>query len=96
MTPNIVLTCGGTGGHVYPAIALAQALAQHIPPIEPLMVGSVGRIDASIVARYQLPFIGIAGRSLGSLGLGILKSLRILRQHRTRAVESPPGSWVFH
>lgn len=92
MTPNIVLTCGGTGGHVYPAIALAQALAQHIPPIEPLMVGSVGRIDASIVARYQLPFIGIAGRSLGSLGLGILKSLRILRQHRTRAVIATGGS----
>jgi len=90
--PLIVITCGGTGGHVTPAIALAQTLAQQVPPIQSVIVGSQGRIDASIVARYHVPFVGIAGRSWGSLGLGILKSLRYLRQHRPLAVVATGGS----
>lgn len=39
MTKKVVITVGGTGGHVYPAMALAQQLKQRDPSIELLFLG---------------------------------------------------------
>ncbi|MBR5756190.1 MAG: glycosyltransferase, partial [Firmicutes bacterium] len=35
-----VLTCGGTGGHIYPAIAIADKIKEHNPDAEILFIGT--------------------------------------------------------
>ena len=41
MRIRILLACGGTGGHVYPAIALADAFKKHYIDIDILFVGRI-------------------------------------------------------
>ncbi len=92
--PRVVLTGGGTGGHVYPALAVAEAISQIAPKAQLLYVGG-DRMEARTVPAAGLPFRrisvhGLAGRgvSLGrrlrslvelALGLPLIQSLLILR-----------------
>lgn len=54
-----LLTGGGTGGHVYPALAIADELRLHQPDAEFLYVGARDRIEAQVVPRrgYALRFV---------------------------------------
>ncbi len=49
---RILLAGGGTGGHLMPALALAQALRQARPDIEPVLVGAARGIEAQVLPRY--------------------------------------------
>ena len=42
---RIIIAGGGTGGHIFPAIAVAKALQQMIPGIEILFVGAKGKME---------------------------------------------------
>lgn len=64
MTKRIVISGGGTGGHIYPAIAIANALKAADPSIEILFVGAEGKMEMEKVpkAGYRiigLPIVGI-------------------------------------
>ncbi|MFC1753492.1 glycosyltransferase [Thermoproteota archaeon] len=54
---DIVFVCGGSGGHVYPAIAMAQELSA----FKSLFVGTSFREDSRIIPAYGLPFLAISG-----------------------------------
>ena len=47
---NIVLTCGGTGGHIYPAIAVARMLQSRVRDCQILFIGADG-MEADIIPR---------------------------------------------
>jgi UDP-N-acetylglucosamine--N-acetylmuramyl-(pentapeptide) pyrophosphoryl-undecaprenol N-acetylglucosamine transferase len=49
---KVLLAGGGTGGHLMPALALAQALRQARPDIEPVLVGAERGIEADVLPRY--------------------------------------------
>src|SRR5439155_1170075 len=53
---RIVLTGGGTGGHLMPALALAHALRQARPDIEPVLVGAERGIEAQVLPRYPFRY----------------------------------------
>ena len=61
---RVALAGGGTGGHIYPAIAIAEALertpAAH--PLQALFIGSRGRLEERIVpgAGYSIAFVASA------------------------------------
>lgn len=61
---KLALTGGGTGGHVYPAIALAEAFAREadFAPLDVLFVGTRDRLEARIVpkAGYPIAFVHAA------------------------------------
>jgi UDP-N-acetylglucosamine--N-acetylmuramyl-(pentapeptide) pyrophosphoryl-undecaprenol N-acetylglucosamine transferase len=61
---KLALTGGGTGGHVYPAIALAEAFGREadFAPLDVLFVGTRGRLEARIVpkAGYPIAFVHAA------------------------------------
>ena len=93
---RLVLTGGGTGGHIYPAIAIAQAFATE-PSFAPLVVtfvGTRGGLEASIVPRagFALSFVHAAplarsfSRSLARTIVdnvrGFFEALAVL--HRTK------------
>lgn len=56
---RVLLTGGGTGGHIYPALAVARRLQEMEPDIELLYVGTKRGLESTIVPRENLPFKAI-------------------------------------
>ncbi|MEP6744676.1 MAG: glycosyltransferase, partial [Gemmatimonadota bacterium] len=49
MTTRILIAGGGTGGHLMPALAIAEALRAKRPDIEPVMIGATRGIEAQLL-----------------------------------------------
>jgi UDP-N-acetylglucosamine--N-acetylmuramyl-(pentapeptide) pyrophosphoryl-undecaprenol N-acetylglucosamine transferase len=64
---RILITGGGTGGHVFPAIAIADAIRQMRPDTEFLFVGAIGKMEMERVpkAGYPIEGLNIAGFQRG-------------------------------
>ena len=52
---RVVLTGGGTGGHVYPSLAIYHILKNNDFLSEALYLGSAGRAEERIVPRHGIP-----------------------------------------
>ncbi|HZK01543.1 MAG TPA: undecaprenyldiphospho-muramoylpentapeptide beta-N-acetylglucosaminyltransferase, partial [Anaerovoracaceae bacterium] len=53
---RIVITGGGTGGHIYPALAIAQEIKRQVPDTEILYVGTENSMESKIVPNAGFPF----------------------------------------
>ena len=53
---NVIFTCGGTGGHINPAIAVANSWKEHHPDSKILFIGGKGNMEEQLVpkAGYEL------------------------------------------
>jgi UDP-N-acetylglucosamine--N-acetylmuramyl-(pentapeptide) pyrophosphoryl-undecaprenol N-acetylglucosamine transferase len=84
MSKKIIISGGGTGGHIYPAIAIANALKELEPDINFLFVGAEGKMEMEKVpkAGYVIEGLPIAGINRSSfiknigLPFKLFKSLR--------------------
>ncbi len=56
---KIIISGGGTGGHIYPAIAIANALKAIDPTIQILFVGALGKMEMEKVPRAGYEIIGL-------------------------------------
>ncbi|WP_423364511.1 undecaprenyldiphospho-muramoylpentapeptide beta-N-acetylglucosaminyltransferase [Mycoplasma sp. P36-A1] len=56
---RVIFSAGGTGGHLYPALALADYIKQQNKDNEVLFIGSKYRIEATKVAEHGYNFIGL-------------------------------------
>ncbi len=63
MAKRVIISGGGTGGHIYPAIAIANALQHREPDTEILFVGALGKMEMEKVPRagYRIVGLPIAG-----------------------------------
>jgi UDP-N-acetylglucosamine--N-acetylmuramyl-(pentapeptide) pyrophosphoryl-undecaprenol N-acetylglucosamine transferase len=107
MSRRIIIAGGGTGGHIFPAIAIAGALQKIDPSIELLFVGAKGKMEMEKVpqAGYRIEGLDIAGFNRSSLikNIGLpfklIKSFfqvsRILRAFRPDAVIGVGGYSSF-
>ncbi len=98
-----MIAAGGTGGHIFPAIALAREIRSRRPGVPILFVGTEHGLEAKLVpqAGFPLEFIwasGFAGKSpaariaaLAGLPLGFSMARRLLKRHRARAVAGLGG-----
>jgi UDP-N-acetylglucosamine--N-acetylmuramyl-(pentapeptide) pyrophosphoryl-undecaprenol N-acetylglucosamine transferase len=61
--PRIIISGGGTGGHIFPAIAIADAIKQKAPDAEILFVGANGRMEMERVpkAGYEIMGLDVVG-----------------------------------
>ncbi|MFD1258876.1 undecaprenyldiphospho-muramoylpentapeptide beta-N-acetylglucosaminyltransferase [Mucilaginibacter terrae] len=57
--PRIIISGGGTGGHIFPAVAIANALKKLDPAIEILFVGANGRMEMDKVPQAGYKIIGL-------------------------------------
>ncbi len=84
---KIIISGGGTGGHIFPAISIANALKKLQPAVEILFVGALGRMEMEKVpaAGYKIIGLPISGFqrkiSLGNI-LVILKLMYSLVKAR--------------
>ena len=73
---NVIFTCGGTAGHINPAIAVANMLKARHPECNILFIGATGKMEEKLVpqAGYEL-------KCLPASGLSRRKSLAGLKQN---------------
>ncbi|MFH1144604.1 MAG: undecaprenyldiphospho-muramoylpentapeptide beta-N-acetylglucosaminyltransferase [Candidatus Eisenbacteria bacterium] len=100
---RLVVTGGGTGGHVFPGIAVASALRRLMPDAEILFVGSEQGMEARAVPEAGFAFRAIPARGLLGNRLirvpailwttlrGLLGALRILHAFKPDAVFATGG-----
>ena len=67
--PCIVLTTGGTGGHIFPALAVAEALRAECPAMRIVFMGSERGPEGRLAEVAGLEFVGLPVR--GVLGRGM-------------------------
>lgn len=101
---RVVLTGGGTGGHVNPALAIAESIREREPDCKFLYIGVSGKAESVIVGRCGLPLrfvcsVGFPGlrpsfrllEFLFKLALGMLQALVILVHYCPRWVIATGG-----
>ena len=54
---RIIVAGGGTGGHLYPGIAIARALVRARPSLEPFFVGAKRGIEREILPKLEFPYL---------------------------------------
>lgn len=82
---KVIISGGGTGGHIFPAISIANELKERLPEVEILFVGALGKMEMERVpaAGYRiigLPVIGLPRKfSFKMLGffLKLFQSMRL-------------------
>ncbi|WEK37730.1 MAG: undecaprenyldiphospho-muramoylpentapeptide beta-N-acetylglucosaminyltransferase [Candidatus Pseudobacter hemicellulosilyticus] len=81
MSKKIIIAGGGTGGHIFPAIAIANALKKADPSIELLFIGAKGKMEMEKVpqAGYPIEGLDIAGFNRSSLIKNIGLPLKLLK-----------------
>lgn len=101
--PRVIISGGGTGGHIFPAISIAEAIKTKCPQAEILFVGAIGRMEMEKVpaAGYEIIGLPVAGlqRSLSlknlALPVKIVKSLckakRIIKNFKPDVVVGVGG-----
>ncbi|TKB76783.1 MAG: undecaprenyldiphospho-muramoylpentapeptide beta-N-acetylglucosaminyltransferase [Nitrospira sp.] len=95
---NVVFAAGGTGGHLYPAIALAQEFLRRDPATRVLFIGTTKGLEGKVLAHEGFtlkmvtakPFMGGGLRrslqALAALPLGVGQCLGILGESQAQLV----------
>ncbi|WP_448699999.1 undecaprenyldiphospho-muramoylpentapeptide beta-N-acetylglucosaminyltransferase [Mucilaginibacter sp. AW1-3] len=81
MGKKIIISGGGTGGHVFPAIAIANALKKLDPTTEILFVGANGRMEMEKVpaAGYQIIGLDIQGIQRSSIVKNLMFPVKLIK-----------------
>lgn len=81
MQRKIIIAGGGTGGHIFPAIAIANALKKIDPDTDILFVGAKGKMEMDKVpqAGYQIEGLEIAGFNRSNMLKNLLLPFKMLK-----------------
>ena len=100
---RVLIAGGGTGGHLYPGIALARELRRRDPSTQVSFVGSASGIEARVVPRegFELDLIHVAGLKgksrvertigFGLLPIAVIDSWRVIARRRPDVVVGVGG-----
>ena len=82
--PRIIVSGGGTGGHTFPAISIANALKALCPDADILFVGAEGRMEMQRVpdAGYRIIGLPVAGFDRKHLWKNVSVLIKLLRSQR--------------
>ena len=61
---NVIFTCGGTGGHINPAIAVANIMKERYPDANILFIGAAGEMEEKLVPHAGYQLIGLPSANL--------------------------------
>ena len=79
---NVIFTCGGTGGHINPAIAVANAWRERYPDSKILFIGAKGHMEEQLVpkAGFDLKCLEVSGMARGKSFKAITKNFKTVFQ----------------
>ncbi len=87
--PRVIISGGGTGGHIFPAVSIANAIRELRPEADILFVGAEGRMEMQRVpdAGYRIIGLPIAGFDRKHLWKNIVVLVKIVRsQWKARSI----------
>jgi UDP-N-acetylglucosamine--N-acetylmuramyl-(pentapeptide) pyrophosphoryl-undecaprenol N-acetylglucosamine transferase len=95
--PTIFMAGGGTGGHVFPLLAVARALQALMPELQPIFIGTDRGLESTLVpsAGYRLELLATApfrGGGIGGASRGLLSVARTLPRARSLLLQHKPGA----
>jgi len=81
---RVIISGGGTGGHIFPAVAIANELRRRQPDAEILFVGANGRMEMTRVpeAGYEIVGLDIAGLQRRLTPQNLIFPIRVMRAVR--------------
>ena len=81
---RVIISGGGTGGHIFPAVSIANAIREKRPDAKILFVGAEGRMEMQRVpaAGYEIKGLPIAGFDRKHLLKNISVLLKIMKSQR--------------
>ncbi|MBQ4506110.1 MAG: undecaprenyldiphospho-muramoylpentapeptide beta-N-acetylglucosaminyltransferase [Firmicutes bacterium] len=84
---RVLLTCGGTGGHIYPAISIADKIKEHHPEAEILFIGTRHGMENRLVpaAGYEIEGIDASGLDRRNLAANIKTLENVIKGSREAA-----------
>lgn len=80
---KIIIAGGGTGGHIFPAVAIANALKKQKPELEILFIGAKGKMEMERIpeAGYRIKGLDIAGFNRGHLLKNISLPFKLMKSY---------------
>lgn len=81
---RIIISGGGTGGHIFPAVSIANAIKEMLPETEILFVGAEGRMEMQRVpaAGYPIKGLPVAGFDRKNLFKNIPVLIKLFKSQR--------------
>ena len=61
---RVIVSAGGTGGHIYPALAIIHKIKEKDPKSEILYIGTDDRMEKDLIPSLNIPFVGIPMKGL--------------------------------
>ena len=83
---RVILTTGGTGGHIYPALALTTEIMKD-PHAEVLFIGSQDRMEAKLIPEAGYRFIGLNLQGFNGNSHDKLQALKLNREARKECLK---------
>ncbi|MCB0696916.1 MAG: glycosyltransferase, partial [Chitinophagaceae bacterium] len=56
---KVIIAGGGTGGHIFPAVAIGHALQRLVPGVQLLFVGATGKMEMEKVPQEGFEIVGL-------------------------------------
>ncbi len=103
MRLKMVVTGGGSGGHIYPALAIIDSVNRRVSDLDVLYIGTEHGLERELVSRRGIPFAAIHARGFLVRGLGakiwgvaaafrgLWEAFVILRRYRPAVVVGTGG-----
>lgn len=100
---RVIVSGGGTGGHIYPALAIAERILEEIPGSEVLYIGCDNGLENNIVPQTAIPFKTISAKglprkltpalaaSLATNSKGVMQARRYIREFKPDLVIGTGG-----
>ncbi len=106
MSLRIIITTGGTGGHIFPALAVIESIKKQRPDADILFIGGEYGPESSLVRKANIPFEGLPVRgfigrgpkalpAMLAMGRSIFKAVSIIRRFSPDAVMGFGGYAAF-
>ena len=76
---RVVVSAGGTGGHIYPALAIINKIKEKEPNSEFLYIGTTDRMEATIIPELGYDYVGLEIKGLNRRN--IFKNINVLKSY---------------
>lgn len=76
---RVVVTAGGTGGHIYPAISIINKLKEHYKDLDLLYIGTTNRMESKLIPSLKIKYLGLD--IIGLNRKNIFKNIDVLKRY---------------
>jgi len=89
ISPKILLSGGGTGGHIFPAVSLAKEIQRRFPKAEFLFIGALGRMEMQKIPElgFKIEGLDISGLNRKNLLSNLSLPLKLMKSiHKAKKI----------